>query len=373
MPLNERIMSQGSYSLQMSLEAKELWSVMEVYGHVVITPQWVDHRLFDDAAMLGMARFAGPVTKKYQKSDGLQVDGVGPVWWLGDSSGIGKIIETKVTLSSSTLDNALTQVLPPSIGKGTVNEPSGITYSGEHQWETPLEAIRTIVASMECEYRVNPDLTIDAGPPNQVYNIDAPIVIVQRGNLSGGDSLYRGVQVETLTSIFDATPYVTRGIVITTDSNNVQTLVGGQDRSPATTLYDGRGNLVNRVLMLEASGTPVDVSSYLVTQMNEHAFVQNMEISTEFTEIQNGDLRVGDSFWCFDPPAFVDTANEVHFRGQVINPLKLRLIAASTPIVSTMGVYYRPPTASPVALDWTDLTPFIRWEDGDGSRIGVRR
>lgn len=373
MPLNERVMSPGSYSLKMSLEAKELWSDITEFGHIVITPQWVDHRLFNSAAMLAMARFAGPVTKKYFKTDGLEIEGQSNVRWLGDSGDLGDIIETKVTLASSTLENALDNLLPVAITKGTVTEPAGAPYTGEHQWETPLEAIRTVVASMGCEYRVNPDGTLDAGPNNDVYNIDAPVVIITRGNLSGSDTLYKGVEVDTLTSILDATQYVTRAIVTTTDSDNVTTLVGGQDRSPSTTYYDLHGNLVRRTLLLQASGSPVEVSTFLTTQMNEHALVQNMEISTEFTEIQNGDLRVGDAFWCFDPPAFVDTGNEVHFRGQVINPVKLRLIAASTPIVSSMGIYYRPPTAAPAALDWTDLTPYVQFEDGSRNRLGVRR
>jgi hypothetical protein len=371
--LNERVMSPGSWNLKMSLEAKELWSIVDIHGHIVITPQWVDHRHFDTDAMLTMARFAGPILKKTQRSDGLELEGQGMVWWLGDSSNVGPIIETKVTLTSSTLENALDELLPDAIVKGVIDEPPGTFYTGEHEWETPLEAIRTVVASMECEYRVNPDGTIDAGPNNDVYNIDNPVIVVQRGNLSGGDTRYKGVDVDTLTSILDGNQYVTRAIVVTTDSNNVTTLVGGQDRSPATDHHDMHGNLLDRALMLQASGSPVEVSLYLNTQMNEHTYVQNMEISTEFTEIQNGDLRIGDAFWCYDPPAFVDLGNEVHFRGQIINPVKLRLIAATTPIVSTMGVYYRPPTAAPVALDWTDLTPYIKFEDGTNNRIGVRR
>ena len=366
-------MSPGSYNVKMSLEAKELWSAITEFGHIVITPQWVDHRLFTTADMLAQARFAGPVTKKYFRSDGLEIEGQGMVRWLGDSESIGDIIETKVTFTSSTLEAAIDALLPPAITKGTITEPAGTFYTGEHQWESPLEAIRTVVASMESEYRINPDGTLDAGPSPDVYNINAPTIIIQRGNLTGSDILYTGVEVDSLTSILDATQYVTRAIVTTTDSDNVTTLVGGQDRSPATTYYDMHGNLVRLTLVLQASGSPVEVSTYLNTQMNEHTLVSNMEISTEFTEIQNGDLRIGDAFWCFDPPAFEDTANEVHFRGQVINPIKLRLIAATTPIVSTMGVYYRPATAAPVALDWTDLTPFVQFEDGSGNRLGVRR
>lgn len=367
-------MTQGSFSVRFALDAPlSLWNSINKFGHLVITPQWVDHRLFDDPIMLSLSRYTGVVLKKALTEEGLEISGAGMVWWLGDEEGKGDIIETKVTLSSSTLDNAFTNILPSAISKGTITEPAGTTYSGEHQWETPLDAVRTVVASMGCEYRVNPDGTIDAGPNNSVYNIDSPVVVVTRSKRSGGDSLLRGVDVDTMQTDEDSRSYVSRAIVVTVDSDNVTTLVGGQNRSPAPTEYDINGNLIDRVLQLEASGSPVDVTLYLNTQMNEHVTVSNMEISTEFYEIQNGDLRIGDAFWAFDPPAFVDTSNEVWFRGEPINPKKLRLIAASWPLRPGMGVYYRPPLAAPTAADdWMDLSSYIQWEDNSRGRLGVR-
>ena len=365
MPVNERIMSPGSWSLELLPTArKAYWKDISEFGHIIITPQKVDYRLFDDDAMLAMARYSGVILKKTHTENGITLEGQGPVWWLGDSAGRGEIYETKIALTSSSLDNAMDQLLPQAIAKGTITEPAGTTATEEHQWETPLEAIRTVVANMGCEYRVNPDFTLDAGPNNDVFNIDAPVIIVTRGRYSGSDVLYRGVDVDEMRSILDSENYVTRGIVTT--------LVGGQDRTPTTTYYDPQGNLMVRKLQLQASGSPVDVTTYLTTQMNENTIVQNMEISTEFTEIQNGDLRVGDAFWCWDPPAFYDNDNEVHFRGQVINPIKLRLLAASWPVTNGMGVYYRPPTAAPVALDWIDLSDQFFPEQVNSNRLTVR-
>jgi hypothetical protein len=366
-------MTQGSFEVRFALNAPlSLWDSFSKFGHIVVTPQWVDHRLFDDPIMLGLARYSGVILNKELTEDGFGVSGAGMVWWLGDEEGKGDIIETKVALTSSTLDNAMTNLLPAAISKGTITEPAA-SYTGEHQWETPLDAVRTVVASMGCEYRVNPDGSLDAGPNNSVYNIDTPVIVVTRSKRSGGDSLLRGVDVDTMSTSEDSRSYASRAIVITEDSDNVLTLVGGQDRSPIPTEYDMNGNLIDRVLQLETSGSPVDVTLYLTTQMNEHVTVANMEISTEFYEIQNGDLRIGDAFWAFDPPAFVDTANEVWFRGEPINPKKLRLIAASWPLRPGMGVYYRPPLAAPSAADdWVDVTSYIQWEDGSRGRLGVR-
>lgn len=365
-------MSQGSFDVRFGLDAPlSLWTSMSEFGSIIITSQWVDHRLLDDATMLATSRYTGVILRKELDENGLAISGASNVWWLGDENGKGDIIEAKVTLTSSTLSNALTQVLPDAITLGSITEPPGTTYTGEHQWETPLDAVRTIVASMGCEYRVNHDGTIDAGPNNAVYNIDTPVVVVTRNRLSGGDALLKGVDVDRMSTELDASPYATRAIVVTEDSNNVKILVGGQDRTPAPTYKDLYGNTIRRVLMLETSGTPVEVTLYLTTQMNENTLVQTQEISTEFYEIANGDLRVGDAFWAFDPPAF-EGSTEVWFRGGPIWPVKLRLTAASWPLRPGMGVYYRPPMVSPVAADYIDLTNWVEWEDLSRGKLGIR-
>lgn len=364
-------MSQGSFDVRFGLDAPlSLWTSLSEFGSIIITSQWVDHRLLDDATMLATSRYTGVIHRKKLTEQGLEISGAGVVWWLGDEEGKGDILEAKVTLTSSTLSAAIAAVLPDAITVGTITNPAE-TYTGEHQWETPLDAIRTIVASVGCEYRVNHDGTIDAGPGNTVYNIDTPIVVVTRNQNSGADALLKGVDVERMSTELAANAYATRAIVVTEDSNNVKTLVGGQDRTPTPTYKDLHGNTIRRVLVLETSGTPVEVTLYLTTQMNENTLVQTQEISTEFYEIANGDLRVGDAFWAYDPPAFVGTS-EVWFRGGPIWPVKLRLTAASWPLRPGMGVYYRPPMVSPVAADYIDLTNWVEWEDWSRGRLGIR-
>ena len=287
-------------------------------------------------------------------------------WWLGDDESKGAMLESKVELSASTLENALTNLLPDAIVAGTVTEPAGATYTGSHQWETPLDAIRTVCAAMGAEYKVNPDGTIDAGPKEDVYTITTPTVVVVRTG-HGSDSSYTGINVQRTSSSLTARPYVSRGIVTTEDSDNVVTLVGAQDRTPAPTEKDMHGNTVTRTIVQQTSGAPVDVTTYLVTMMNEHAVVSNMEISTEFYEISGGDMAVGDAFWCFDPPAFTSdqdaTPTEILFRGATIWPVKLRLIAASWPFRRGMGIYYRSPETTPV---YTDLAPYVEYENSQG-------
>jgi hypothetical protein len=324
-----------------------------------------------DTAMLAMARYSGVVLEKTINESGIKLGGASTVWWLGDENEQGDIIESKVTLTDSPLEAALDALLPSAITKGTVNEPAGTVYTGTHEWETPLQAIRTVCAAMGAEYRVNPDCSLDAGPKEDVYVITVPeVVVVRRGY--GSDPGYVGVNVERAESSLNSRPYLSRAVVITTDSDNVKTLVEGQDRTPAPTATDMHGNVIDRVKVLETSGAPVAVSTFLTTTMNEGTHVANMSIDTDFYEISGGDMRVGDAFWLYDPPAFDTsgdaTPNEILFRGQTIWPHLGRLIAASWPLRPGMGVYYRSPEATPT---YTDLSHYVEHE-GDTLGLGVR-
>src|SRR3990172_6863104 len=179
-------MTQGSFGIQLHPDAPlSLWTTISEFGHIVIIPQWVDHRLFTDAILLTISRYTGVVLSKTLDEEGLTIEGAGLAWWLGDDEGKGDIIETAITLTSSTLDNALTQLLPVAIQKGTVTEPAGITHSATYQWQTRLEAIRTVCASMGVEYKIRPDGTIDAGPKENIHNYTNPTVVVVRNRLSG--------------------------------------------------------------------------------------------------------------------------------------------------------------------------------------------
>ena len=359
--ITEVMMSQGSWDIKLSPTAPDsLWNDLESFGHIVVTSQYVDPTLFGDTAMLTAARYVGPLlSKNNAEGSGISLSGAGMAWWLGDEEGVGDLIEIEQNLESATLSASLDALLPAqgSITKGSVTEPAGQTYQGVHQWETPLDAIRTMVASLGCEFRVNNDGTLDAGPRNDVFNVDVPRVVVTRQ--AGKDSEYITTDSQSMALSLDASKYASRGIVVTTDSDNVKVLVGYSDRIPGPTQYDIHGNLVARTLMAETYGSPVSVATYLISSLNDHATVAEINIATAFNEMSEGSFAVGDGFWAYDPPAFVDTSNQITFRGEIIHPQLLRLLSASWPVREGMGVYYRTPDVAPT---YVDLTRFVEWE-----------
>ena len=372
--INERALSQGSWDIQLRIDAPySLWDDIQPFGHILITPQEIglSPDILGDTGMLGVSRYTGVVLEKTVNEEGIRLGGAGLEWWLGDEDGKGEILESKITLTDSTLDNALVQLLPASILKGTVTEPAGTVFTGTFEWETSLSAIRTVCASMGAEYKVRADGYLDAGPKEDVYTITDPEVVIVRHGY-GSDPSYIGVNVQRAESSLNSRPYISRAVVITTDSDNVKTLVEGQDRTPAPTATDLHGNVIDRVQVLETSGAPVQTTLYLTTQMNEGVTVSNMQIDSDFYEIAGGDMATGDAFLCFDPPAFTtaqDTSpTEIQFRGQTIWPKKLRLIASSWPLRPGMGVYYRTPSATP---EYIDITHNVQHE-GDVLGLGVR-
>ena len=359
--ITEVMMSQGSWDIALSpASPDELWDDLESFGHLVVTSQWIDPTMYGDTAMLAAARYVGPLlTKAATEDGGMALTGSNMAWWLGDENGVGELIELEVKLNSSTLSNALDKLLPltGSITKGSVTEPPGTTYEGVHQWETPLEAIRTVCASMGVEFRVNPDGTLDAGPKANVFNVTNPTVVVTR--YPGKDPEYLSADSESMVLSLDASQYASRGIVVTEDSDNVKTLVGYNDRIPAPTQVDIHGNFINRTIMAETFGSPVSVATYLLSTMADHATIAEINIGTTFNEMSEGSFEIGDGFWAYDPPAFWDASNEISYRGEIINPKLLRLLSASWPIREGMGVFYRTPNVTPTYID---LTRYVQWE-----------
>ena len=354
------MMSQGSWNIVLSAAAPDdLWNTLESYGHIVVLSQYVDPTQFGDTAILAAARYVGPLLAKEATEGGMTLSGGDMSWWLGDEQGVGELIEIEVELESATLEASIDALLPVtgSITKGTIVEPAGQTYQGVHQWETPLDAIRTVVASLGCEFRVNPDGTLDAGPKNDVFNVDAPNVVVTRR--AGKDSEYLSADSEDMALSLDGSSYASRGIVVTSDSDNVKVLVGYSDRIPSPTQVDIHGNALKRTVMSETFGSPVSVATYLLSTLDDHAIIAEINIATAFNEMSEGSFAVGDGFWAYDPPAFFDTGNEITFRGEIINPKLLRLLSASWPIREGMGVFYRTPEVTP---EYIDLTRFVQWE-----------
>ena len=369
--IHERLMAQGSFDIPLKDTTPwKLWEDLDVHGHIVIFPQWVDARLFDDTALLGMARYSGVLLEKKVNNNRMWFSGAGMVWWLGDEAGQGPIYEINAGFVNVTLTNVLDGLIGSSnqvsIEKGTVTAPVN-NYTGHHQWETPIEAIRTVMAATSAEFRVNPDGTMDAGANYDLFNLGNPTIVVVRRDGGGSDPNYTGIPNSFIEARYNARPYITRSLLIERDVDNNGTLLASATRT--ATAYDMHGNLIVRKTVEEIPTTDLtSAGAYATSILNDHIATEEERLNTDYYEVANGDWQVGDAYFVYDPPAFVDTTNEIFFRGDTIWPKKMRLIQADWTIRERMGVYFRSPEATPV---WTDLTPYVDEELSDS--IGILR
>lgn len=339
-------------------------------GHVVITPQELEPIKIGGVAVLAAARYTGVITRKIKPSRRLELTGSGLLWWLQSPEGLSDIIRPLVTLSTSTIDNALTQLLPAAITKGTVTEPVD-TVSGNFHFVSPLEAIRTVMASAHCEFRINPDGTIDAAKYDTLFNITTPTVIASRDQ-SGSDPNYTGIPILTPRTVRDYSLMASGGLIFTVAEDGTKTQVNTVTRG--TSERDLHGNTSIREFAEETRGAATgDEVDYLESRLSEYVTTSTFSLETDYYEIEGG-MPVGDAWHVYDPPAFVDRTNPINFRGDVIYPMDLRVIEATWPLRDGMGVYYRPSTGTGTAgavldSDWINLTRFVAWEATSKTRI----
>jgi len=362
-------MRAGSFDITLELDAP--WDLFETVlgvdegagGHVIITPQWLDADIMGDTAMIAAARYSGVVLNKEFRDGQFTISGAGMAWWLGDEDGKGDVHEAQISLTNAALSTSIAAAIPPggSITSGTIGSGE-LTYTGEHIYQTPLEVIRSIMAAQMAEYVVRPDGTIDADKNFDLFDMTPNVVIARL--ISGSDPEFSGIPIATARSTRNSRRYATRAILVKTEIDGAKTLVEGRNQTAATG-KDIHGNTIDRTLIVEGDlGVDVSAVGFLDTELRDHLFTQEMELTTGFWEIINGTFQVGDTFWIYDPPALVDTTNQEWFRGDYIHPLELRLIRATWPLVRGMGVWHRDGDAA-----YTDLTDHVLWDVNDAQAV----
>ena len=398
MAVTERLMGAGNFSVTFSQDntPTEVIDAIQEWGHIVITPQEMDPNLYSDAEMLASARYTGIVLQKALEEGIVSINGAGLQLYLGDDKGKGMVIaENKNvgkirTYSNDALSTVLFSGTSPfgimrneagnlqAITQGTIFDGSA-TYSGSHFVETALHALKHICEDLGYEFRVNPNATLDAGPASNLFvgvNSDPTTVVVKTGY--GDDPTYTGISPVGARTEFDAVDYVTKvDFIAEVGAFNEPTDFEGEASKSSSDIpyYDIHGNKLSRtglVTVPDMDGEKLDEQAQLMlTELSRIKKVLNLDL--EQYEV-TGDLKVGDFIFAFDPfIGFNDTATDasaesrdmysIVFRGQEINPIKVRVVGLSFPIQTGMGVYFRKFDGSSVT--YTDLTEYVSFESGN--------
>jgi hypothetical protein len=365
-PVNEKLMELGSWSLTLVEETpREVLDRLGYFGHVAIVPGRVNPAEYGDN-LLDMARYVGVLTGKDVDHIRKVIDGQGMAVWLGDADDKGDMLETAVVIND-TFSNAIRQILGAgtSVVEGTLHSVPG-TYKGRHQWQSKRKAIDYICTTMGAEWRVNGDATLDAGLATDLYNDTPDTVIVRRRpnrHTDGDDLTLHGLRGD-MGLAQDVDDWTSRLVLLAEGQGTA--VVTGAANNPNNPYLDLRGQPVNRVRVLsESTTTPTNAQGRAEYQLSRFVTPRAaMRLTTDDYDVE-GAFAVGDWAWVYAPDeGLVDPGVEITFRGERINPIKLRMVGASWPVRSGSTVAYRHQDGT-----WYDLTPYIDFEGGETTVI----
>ncbi len=348
-------MAVGSWGLKLKPATPfAIRSLLDYYGHVYVfdTPQRPGTA---DAIMISSSRWGGVVRIRATPWD---LGGGGMVSWLGDEDGNGPILEAAVTKAASTFATWAPSLLPVAVTAGTIQAGGttvATTYGGVTAGQTPITprvALDNLCGITGFEYRVNKNFTLDAGTGSALFKTTPTAVAMWRS--SGRDLTIVGLPVTQFDVSIDAEQYITRALVH--DATGAYTGATGS----VTPYKDGLGNLLKMTKVIESAQTPTANAAALAANLVAAQQVLRNAVTLASNQFDiRRDVEVGDMINAYDVDGtMVDTTNPVRYRGSLIYPMKLRVMAMTWPFERGLGVWYRDRNGV-----WTDLTNYIVWEN----------
>lgn len=363
MPVNEVLMGLGSWKLTLTDETpKSVLDQLVFFGHVAFVPGRVNPLEYGDT-LLTMARYVGVLTGRDVDHLRKTIDGQGMAVWLGDADDKGDVFEAPVTITAQTFPNAIRALLAggTAVVEGTLHGGIAGVYTGRHQWQSRRKAIDYVCTTMGAEWRVTGDGKLDAGPAASLFQANPTCVIVRRKadlHTDGHDLQWQGLRGD-MALARDVDDWTSRVVVLAEGEG--ESVATGSANNPVIPYLDLRGQPVKRVRLISESTTaPGNADTRAQIQLNQFLGTRNvMRLTTDDYDIR-GAFQVGDWVWVFDPDAgLLDPSNEITFRGERINPIKLRMAGASWPVREGMTVAYRDINGT-----WLDLTTYVDFEGG---------
>jgi len=364
MAITETLRALGSWGLNFKDSISDaLWKTIDYFGHIAIVPGKRPGPL--DDSLLRTARYVGPVTRISDSSaDQRSIGGAGMALWLGDAEGKGDVFLTATTLSGD-FDDVIRAVLPPSgaVTEGTLFVTGETFGPSTFQYQTSRDIIDYICQTLgDHAWRVNGDATLDAGLESDLFVVNPKCVIARKGL---DDMFLRGLAglAETDRDVEDYTTHV----ALLAQGINGQFVTAEQQLTAGEIPFvDMHGNKVKRTRIIQESDTDAtNAPARALLQLNRFKGTRDaLTLSTGDYDIK-GKAQVGDYIWAYDPTMdLVDINNEVIFRGQRINPFKLRLTETTWPVTNRMSVLYRAGNG-----EWLDLSRFVIPETGDTTLV----
>jgi hypothetical protein len=367
MAVTEVLRALGSWELAFTSGIpRETWDALEHFGHIALHAGPVDVRVAGDS-LLGSARYVG-VVRSIAHDGSFAVRGPGMAFWLGDEEGKGPVIESLLTITAQTFENSVRAILPPAssaILEGTYFNLPGPPppFTGTFQWQTQREALNYLSDVMGAEWKVLGTGRLVAGPAANLF-VTTPTTVVMRRN-HGVDMALRGFPGQIATER-DAGDFTTR-LVLLADDGSGGVASATADISGGLNPYKDLHGATLRMTRLVQETTTDFSNAPARAQLQLNRFTRpkdGLVLSTAQYDVK-GDVEVGDWLWVYDPDlGIIDPANEIAFRQERLQPMKLRLTEMTWPVSQGMSVAYRNRLGV-----WYDLTNYLIPESGETSLV----
>lgn len=366
MSVTEIKQSLGDWSLRLRSDTpKTVLDALTLFGHVAILPGRLQPEQFNDN-LLTAARYVG-VYRGRSAAEDFELRGSGMAFWLGDEDDKGDVFETAVSFTAATFATVVAGLLPPggSVTSGVIGAVAG-TYTGSHQWETPRSALTYVTdtfgtPSAPVEWRVNYNGTLDAGLVSDLYVTDPRALLVRRDS---GRDLIR-VALPGLMSLEKKGQDITTRVVLLAEGEGASIATGDADVgvNPYKDIHGNTAKFTRLSSEADTSAANADARAQLLLNRFTNPG-SAVDLSTSVYDIK-GDLVVGDYIYVYDPiSGFEDASKEVYWKGDRMNPVLIRCVEMTWPIVDGWSVAFRDTNGL-----WIDLSAWYEPETGDTSIV----
>ena len=374
MSVTEKLMGDGRFDIRINVNSTptSVLNKLAAWSHIVLTPQPVSPDEYNDNTILANARYTGVILRKETDGDTMTIVGKGLGTWLGDKDNRGRMINTPTrSFNNVSINTALDSSTTPygilrddsgatgGIIKGTITE-TGTNFTGRFIYTNAKSALEQICVQTGAEYRINPDGEIDVGGQADLFTTTPTTVVVR--NQGGDDPNITGVQISQLKSEFNAEDYVSEVRLLGEDAGfSVTEGVATQSSIPYKDLF---GNTLKRTALISEANIPDNQKDVRATaSLDEfNRTKQTIRLVTEIYDV-NGEYNTGDNIFVYDPDIdFVDESNSVEYRGQIINPVSIRVLGITFPVAAGMGIYHRDKDGN-----YESLSGFVEYDTGEAT------
>jgi hypothetical protein len=368
MPVNEQVMAIGDWSVQLRPDTPQ--SIRDAIGvnyglatpvggafaHIVITNSRIDvsNAGLDDDAIRSAARYTGVCLRPGPQ---LNIGGAGLAWWMGDADDQPQF--TWGAVSAITWSAAYTTAVGGRFDMGSLASGGSFTVPAQ-SGPSRRNRLDTIAQVAGHEWRINPDLTVDADTVANLYGTVPTVVLLDGGTARGGAL----VGLDATFEVEEDWEQWADGVTILTPSGAA--LASSPVEVSAPSAYPTGGH-VTKSIRIDVPDVPQGFEEDVADDYGTLLSQPRYEVTVQVRDRTAVDyVRPGDLLYVYDElKGLRDFDNQVEHQGRTIWPKVMRATRMSWPILQGMGVYFRNYNPDELTPVYVDLTPYVQWEDGD--------